>query len=138
MNYLKRHLFIIKIAVLTGLAAVLFEVINLFVIYRHIKLDYYLSLVAVAFLIAGLLINKKHKKPDTPEQSPGYLLTTKEVQILLLIAEGKTNKEIAGVYFIEISTVKTHINNIYSKLSLSNRKEARIKYEEMLKKGVII
>lgn len=132
-NYLNGKLFIIKIGLLTGLAIILFEVVNLFVIYQHIKLDYYLSIVAVAFLIIGLLISKRDKQPEVPGQSLGHLLTTKEVQIFQLVAEGKTNKEIAGAFFIEVSTVKTHVNNIYSKLSLKNRKEARVKYEQMVK-----
>ncbi|HMH32781.1 MAG TPA: helix-turn-helix transcriptional regulator [Puia sp.] len=137
MNHIKDHLFIVKIGLLTGGVIVLFDAINLFVIYKHIKLDYYLSLIALTFLITGVLIGKKNGQPVKPEQDISNLLTTKEVQILQLIAEGKTNKEIAGVYFIELSTVKTHINNIYSKLYLSNRKEARIKYEEMSKKTSI-
>ncbi|MGB7394497.1 MAG: LuxR C-terminal-related transcriptional regulator, partial [Pricia sp.] len=36
---------------------------------------------------------------------------------------GKSNKEIAGELFISISTVKTHITNIYGKLKVSSRKE---------------
>ncbi len=137
-SWLKKHLLIVKAGLLTGLVVVLFELINLFVIYRYIKLDYYLSLVAVAFLMAGLLINKNGKQAEIQKPNPAGLLTAKEVQILQLIAEGKTNKEIAAVHFIEISTVKTHINNIYSKLSLTSRKEARIKYEEMTRKGSFI
>lgn len=51
-------------------------------------------------------------------------LTNKEKEILNLITIGKSNKEIAGELFIELSTVKTHINKIYSKLKISQRKEA--------------
>lgn len=51
-------------------------------------------------------------------------LTSKEKEILRLLANGKTNKEIAKELFIELSTVKTHINSIYKQLELSNRKEA--------------
>ena len=41
-----------------------------------------------------------------------------------VITNGKTNKEIAQELFVELSTVKTHINNIYRQLNVSNRKEA--------------
>ena len=37
--------------------------------------------------------------------------------------KGITNKEIAEQLFISLSTVKSHINTIYSKLSISSRKE---------------
>ena len=50
-------------------------------------------------------------------------LTFKEREILALIKEGKSNKEIASQLFVEISTVKTHINKIYSKLKIKSRKE---------------
>lgn len=53
------------------------------------------------------------------------LLTQKELEILTLIGEGKSNKEIANALFVEVSTVKTHINKIYSKTGVANRKEAR-------------
>lgn len=70
------------------------------------------------------------KKPQ--EQSPIHenqpnlteQLTKKEIEILNLITNGKSNKEIASDLFIELSTVKTHINKIYSKLNISQRKEA--------------
>ena len=39
-------------------------------------------------------------------------------------AEGKSNKDIAAENFVELSTVKTHINNIYAKLGVNSRREA--------------
>ena len=50
-------------------------------------------------------------------------LSKQERTIQNLILQGKTNKEIANELFISISTVKTHITNIYSKLRVSNRQE---------------
>ncbi len=71
------------------------------------------------------------------EQSVGaaeaQTFTSKEKQILKLLVDGKTNKEIAQELFIEISTVKTHINNIYRRLNVSNRKEAISAYHTIKK-----
>lgn len=50
-------------------------------------------------------------------------LSRQEQTIQSLILAGKTNKEIANELFISLSTVKTHITNIYSKLKVSNRGE---------------
>jgi len=50
-------------------------------------------------------------------------LTNKETKILELLKQGKTNKEIASELFISVSTVKTHINNIFKKMNISNRNE---------------
>ncbi|MDX8341036.1 helix-turn-helix transcriptional regulator [Draconibacterium sp. IB214405] len=58
-------------------------------------------------------------------------LTLKQQEILGLLADGKTNKEIAQELFVELSTVKTHINNIYRQLNVSTRKEAVDFYRSM-------
>lgn len=50
-------------------------------------------------------------------------LSERESQVLSLIAEGKTNKEIASELFIAVNTVKAHISNIMSKLGLHSRVE---------------
>ncbi|SCX97925.1 7TMR-DISM extracellular 2 [Nonlabens sp. Hel1_33_55] len=51
-------------------------------------------------------------------------LTSRESEVLELIAAGKTNKEIADALFISINTVKYHVKKVYEKLQVSNRKEA--------------
>jgi len=53
-----------------------------------------------------------------------YHFTSQEQKILSMIETGKTNKEIANELFIEVSTVKSHINKLYAKLKVSNRKAA--------------
>ncbi|RXK82778.1 hypothetical protein [Filimonas effusa] len=52
---------IIRFGLLAGSAIVLFESVNLFVLYRQIRLDLYLSIVAAASLIAGVWIRKERK-----------------------------------------------------------------------------
>lgn len=51
-------------------------------------------------------------------------LTARELQILELLAEGSTNKEIAGVLDISDHTVRHHVNSIMDKLHVSDRTEA--------------
>jgi two-component system NarL family response regulator len=51
-------------------------------------------------------------------------LTTREVEVLKLLARGLTNREIANVYGISASTVKNHLNNVMAKLEVSDRTEA--------------
>lgn len=52
------------------------------------------------------------------------LLSAREIEVLSKISEGKSNKEIADELFIEVSTVKSHINKIYKTLNIKSRKEA--------------
>jgi DNA-binding NarL/FixJ family response regulator len=53
-------------------------------------------------------------------------LTLKEVQILRLIAEGASNKEIAEKLSIATNTAKTHVYNIFRKINLTNRLQAAL------------
>jgi two-component system, NarL family, response regulator LiaR len=53
-------------------------------------------------------------------------LTEREMEVLKLIAEGKTNQEIADELFIALKTVKTHVSNILSKLQVQDRTQAVI------------
>ncbi len=51
-------------------------------------------------------------------------LTAQEMQVLNLVSEGKTNREIAQALFLGEGTVRNYVSNILSKLSVSNRAEA--------------
>ena len=53
-------------------------------------------------------------------------LTQRELEVLLLIAQGKSNQEIADELFITLKTVKTHVSNILSKLEVEDRTQATI------------
>lgn len=53
-------------------------------------------------------------------------LTNREYEILLQIAQGLTNQEIADKLFITLKTVKTHVSNILSKLEVNDRTQATI------------
>lgn len=64
----------------------------------------------------------------------GDNLTAREMEILNLIADGKTNQEIADVLFIAESTVKFHINNIFGKLGVADRTKAVV---IALKRGLV-
>ena len=51
-------------------------------------------------------------------------LTPREREILLWVARGKSNREIAAVLFIASGTVRKHLDNIYAKLGVRNRAQA--------------
>jgi two-component system NarL family response regulator len=58
------------------------------------------------------------------ERLAGPALTERETDVLRLIVAGKSNKEIAAALFISEATVKTHINNMLSKLGVTDRTQA--------------
>jgi DNA-binding NarL/FixJ family response regulator len=51
-------------------------------------------------------------------------LTEREREVLVLLAEGHSNREIASSLFVSLPTVKTHLAHIYAKLGAKNRNEA--------------
>lgn len=53
-------------------------------------------------------------------------LTTREMEILLLMTQGKTNQEIADELYIALKTAKVHVSNILSKLAVQDRTQAVI------------
>lgn len=123
----------LKISVVTGLATAgaiaLYLASNLLLIYHYFTYEYYITGVAAVALVAGFVMAGRYHKTRT-ETGKGKLdsLTRKELHVLELISQGKSNKEIAALNYVEMSTIKTHVNNIYCKLGVKNRKDAAAIY----------
>lgn len=60
------------------------------------------------------------------EEETEERLTVRETEVLCLIAEGRSNKEIAAALYISEKTVKTHVSNILQKLHLADRTQAAL------------
>jgi ATP/maltotriose-dependent transcriptional regulator MalT len=63
-------------------------------------------------------------RPSTPSQPLVAPLTNRELDILGLLAQRLSDKEIADKLFISTTTVKGHLQNIYGKLEVNKRREA--------------
>ena len=70
------------------------------------------------------------EKPPEPSKSAPSPLSKREIELLDLIAAGRSNKEIAGELYISLGTVKRHTVNIFTKLDVKNRTEAVAKARE--------
>lgn len=70
------------------------------------------------------VLERMRKANERKADDPLDTLTDQEHKILLLIAEGKTNKEIALDVFLSDKTVKNYVSNILNKLNLRRRSEA--------------
>lgn len=58
-----------------------------------------------------------------PENEP-VKLTKREIEVLTLVIEGKSSKEVAELLYVSKRTVDFHLANIYEKLQVSNRVQA--------------
>lgn len=70
----------------------------------------------------------------TSQAGSGLLLdalTERERDIMALIAQGQTNRQIADALFISVGTVKGHINHIFGKLAVQNRTQALVRAREL-------
>ena len=101
-------------------------------------------MLAILILLAGLILillyiqidRWKLKQLHTQIQTQGsegnkkvreniHTLSKRQKEVYEKIIQGKSNKEIRGELFIEASTLKTHINQIYKKLDIKSRGELR-------------
>jgi len=73
----------------------------------------------------------EHDQQDMANHSLIEPLTLREIQVLTLIEEGLSNKEICQTLFLALSTVKGYIQNIFSKLSVRRRTEAVARAKEL-------
>jgi LuxR family maltose regulon positive regulatory protein len=85
-----------------------------------------LSAFSVTGLAAPIQPEIRKLKPEIVEP-----LSERELAVLRLIAEGYSNQEIATKLFVAVSTVKTHVNNIFTKLGVQSRKQATAHAKEL-------
>jgi two-component system response regulator NreC len=84
--------------------------------------------------VAKLLIRDYLSRVERGEEASYDTLSDREREILKLIAEGKTNKEIAELLFLSVKTVQAHRANLMRKLGMHDRTEL-VKYA--IRKGII-
>jgi LuxR family maltose regulon positive regulatory protein len=65
------------------------------------------------------------------DRSPVEPLSDRELEVLRFVAAGLSNKKITEQLFVSISTVKTHLRNIYGKLEVHSRTEAVAKAKDL-------
>ncbi|MDG5786873.1 response regulator transcription factor [Evansella sp. AB-P1] len=73
--------------------------------------------------VTGKIMSKMRQKP---EEHLYDHLTERELEVLKLMTEGKTNQEIADELYIALKTVKVHVSNILGKLEVHDRTQAVI------------
>jgi len=128
--------------IILALLSILLKVME----YRLLILDNDLALyggaVALIFTVSGIFLGQKISEKGGQQNkvitevnnvresviySPESGLSKREFQILELMAEGKSNKEISEELFVSIHTVKSHASNLFEKLDVKSRTQAIVK-----------
>ncbi|MFA5535628.1 MAG: response regulator transcription factor [Bacillota bacterium] len=84
--------------------------------------------------IAGTVLNQFSRMSKMLEGEKNPVLTEREKEIMVLMAKGTTNRQIAESLFISEKTVKNHVTNIFRKLEVGGRTEAVV---EAMKRQII-
>jgi len=112
---------------------------------RDIPLEFYIGTVAVMFTALGVWAGLRLTRPKVVREvidtgQPFKIdevnlqllgISKREYEVLELISQGMSNQEIAERLFVSMSTVKTHVSNIFSKLDASRRTQAVQRAKEL-------
>jgi DNA-binding NarL/FixJ family response regulator len=99
----------------------------------------YVALIAAAFLGLGIWVGRRlfHSEPRASEFTPNERaqaslgITEREREVLQLLANGRSNKEIAAQLGLSPNTVKTHVASLFEKLRVARRTEAILLAREL-------
>ena len=114
-----------------------------FIIFDH-SFEIYIGFIAIIFTALGIWLALKLSKPKIEtvviekevyvNRNEKFVLDTslvselelskRELEVLNLLAQGHSNQEIAAALFISLSTVKTHVQNLFEKLAVKRRIQA--------------
>ncbi|EDP97260.1 LuxR C-terminal-related transcriptional regulator [Kordia algicida OT-1] len=141
---MKKTIFIFSILIISIL--VLFQLSKFSIIRGESIIELVIVIVAIVFLFIGIYINKKGKRTEDDskfssiEASAPIInyaqietlgLSKREYEVLCLLAEGHSNKEIASLLSVSESTIKTHVSNVYTKLDVKRRTQAIQKAKQL-------
>lgn len=110
-------------------------------------IDIYIGLIALFFTVLGIWIAKQLIKPkietliiekEIPEkfeineiELQKLNLSNREYEVLQLLAKGYSNNEISEQLFLSVSTIKTHVSNLFFKMDVKNRIQATEKAKRL-------
>lgn len=96
---------------------------------NHVSWEYLMYVVLALSLLGNVFLFLRLKKwQSKTAKDAKELLTPQELKVMELIVQDKSNKDIADTLFVSVSTIKTHINNIYKKLNVQSREDVKRLY----------
>ncbi len=135
---IKSNKVLVILVLLVSIGVLVFDIFHYSSSYGIVEINNINSLFLVPFIVfvcwLGVLLGKS-KQADDFDLAYQERITGREKEVIGLILDGKKNKEISDELFVDISTIKSHINNIYRKTGVKNRKELILTAKSVLEKG---
>ena len=134
----KKNGILIILTILVFLGMMTFNLFHYSSSYGLVEINNRNSLFLIPFIILvcwlGILLGTTKKNTEF-EKAYQKQITDREKKVIELISQGKKNQEIANELYNDISTIKTHLNNIYKKTGAKSRKELAQLSRAILEKG---
>jgi NarL family two-component system response regulator LiaR len=145
MGFIKRLYFRSRHLLLYGILLALLVLLRKWLQWKFLivdnSIDIYIGLIAIFFTMLGIWVATQLVKPKVeklivekevyiPQPQPFSVnedelkklnLSAREYEVLQLLAKGYSNAEIAKALFLSVSTVKTHVSNLFFKMDVKSR-----------------
>lgn len=143
LQKIKQNKELISYAIAMAILLLLLRLLEYKFLVLEYKIEIYAGIIAIIFLLIGIWIANKVTKPKVEtvvvekevkifqdnfsvntEAIETLKISSRELEVLQLMAKGLSNQEIADALFVSLHTIKTHNANLFEKLDVKRRTQA--------------
>jgi len=143
LQKIKQNKELISYAIAMAILLLLLRLLEYKFLVLEYKIEIYSGIIAIIFLLIGIWVANKVTKPKVEtvvvekevkifqdnfsintEAIETLKISSRELEVLQLMAKGLSNQEIADALFVSLHTIKTHNANLFEKLDVKRRTQA--------------
>ena len=143
LQKIKQNKELISYAIAMAILLLLLRLLEYKFLVLEYKVEIYAGIIAIIFLLIGIWVANKVTKPKVEtvvvekevkifqdnfsintEAIETLKISSRELEVLQLMAKGLSNQEIADTLFVSLHTIKTHNANLFEKLDVKRRTQA--------------
>ncbi|NMH26136.1 DNA-binding response regulator [Flavobacterium sp. SE-s27] len=143
LQKIKQNKELISYAIAMAILLLLLRLLEYKFLVLEYKVEIYAGIIAIIFLLIGIWVANKVTKPKVEtvvvekevkifqdnfsintEAIETLKISSRELEVLQLMAKGLSNQEIADALFVSLHTIKTHNANLFEKLDVKRRTQA--------------
>ena len=143
LQKIKQNKELISYAIAMAILLLLLRLLEYKFLVLEYKVEIYAGIIAIIFLLIGIWVANKVTKPKVEtvvvekevkifqdnfsintEAIESLKISSRELEVLQLMAKGLSNQEIADALFVSLHTIKTHNANLFEKLDVKRRTQA--------------